>query len=164
MCEVLVRDRFPEFIQRRGGVPSYRLPAGEQEFLQFLFGKLGEEYYEYINGADLGKLADMFEVVRSLTAYFNTTIPELMTLSSNDHAEFAASLSPNKVWQYFCDRLLNEMYAFIKSRRLEDLGNMLSTMNALCNRYNSNIEHLAVMADGKKELNGAFEKRYILTL
>ena len=83
MCEKLVRDRIPEFILRRGGVPSYRLPAGEEEFLQFLFCKLGEEYYEYIDGADLEELADMFEVVRSLCTHFNTTITELMTLSSN---------------------------------------------------------------------------------
>lgn len=164
MSEELVRDRIPEFIQSRGGMPSYRLPRGEEEFLQFLFCRLGKEYYEYIDGANFGELADMLEVVRSLSAHFNTTITELMLLSRTDHALVAASMTFDEGWKHFTDRLLHEMYAFIKSQRLEDLGNMLGTMNALCKRYNSNIELLALSADGTKKLNGAFDKRYILNL
>ena len=87
MSEKLVRDNTPADIQRRFGLVSYRLPAGEEEFLQFLFAKLGEEYYKYIEAGDLDELARMFEVVRSLCAYFGSNS---MISASPYHAVSAA--------------------------------------------------------------------------
>lgn len=164
MSEILVRDKTPANIERRWGVVSYRLPAGEEEFLQFLFCKLGEEYYEYIKNGDLAELARLLEVIRSLAQCFGTSTTALRVSSGSDHALACAEIAPRKVRYYLYGRLESEMYAFVKSRDLQALANMLSTMDVLSEYSGSDMEYIEWLADEMKRDNGGFEKRYILTI
>lgn len=58
----LVRDRIPEIIQSKGGSCTTRI-LSEQEYVQMLDKKLGEELAEYLDSHDPEELADLLEVI-----------------------------------------------------------------------------------------------------
>lgn len=65
----LVRDRIPEIIRKKGGIPVTRI-LGEAEYLAELKKKIQEELSEYLSAetpeARLEEMADIFEVVTAL--------------------------------------------------------------------------------------------------
>ncbi len=65
----LVRDRIPEIIQKKGGVPETRVLA-PVEYLAELKKKFQEELTEYLSAetseARLEEMADIFEVITAL--------------------------------------------------------------------------------------------------
>jgi predicted house-cleaning noncanonical NTP pyrophosphatase (MazG superfamily) len=76
----LVRDRIPEIIVASGKTSSIRTLA-QHEYVDELKRKLGEETTEYLSAANdeaaLEELADILEVLHSLTESHGFTVEEL---------------------------------------------------------------------------------------
>lgn len=62
----LVRDKIPAVIMESGAVPEFRI-LNEEEFFKALEDKLFEEVEEYKKDRNLVELADIFQVVISLS-------------------------------------------------------------------------------------------------
>lgn len=154
MSEKLIRDKIPLIIMSKGEMVSFREAKGDEEFLQFLYAKLGEEYYEYVERGDLGELADMLEVIRALCSFFGTSPQELIKFYKPNRA-----LSFSRKVLY--EELQEVMYAFIKEKRLDKLSDMLDIMHALSIVSESSMEYVEYLADRKVKARGGFEKRYI---
>ncbi len=58
----LVRDRIPEIIRSKGGTCETRI-LSDEEYVQKLDQKLGEELAEYLASHDPEELADLLEVM-----------------------------------------------------------------------------------------------------
>ncbi len=63
----LVRDRIPEIIHSRGERVSWHI-ASANEYKEALKTKLAEEVLEYLDSGEIVELADILEVIHSLTA------------------------------------------------------------------------------------------------
>lgn len=63
----LVRDRIPEIIQSKGGTCRTRI-LSDEEYVQKLDQKLGEELAEYLDSHNPEELADLLEVVYACAA------------------------------------------------------------------------------------------------
>ncbi|MFA5004280.1 MAG: nucleoside triphosphate pyrophosphohydrolase [Candidatus Saccharimonadales bacterium] len=61
----LVRDKIPEIIEADGETPVTRI-LDEEEYLQELIKKLGEEYEEFKEAVNVEELADLQEVILAL--------------------------------------------------------------------------------------------------
>jgi predicted house-cleaning noncanonical NTP pyrophosphatase (MazG superfamily) len=61
----LVRDKIPEIIRAKGELPTTRI-LGEDEYLEELVKKLGEEYEEFKVDISVEELADLQEVILAL--------------------------------------------------------------------------------------------------
>ncbi|MBI4435720.1 NUDIX domain-containing protein [Candidatus Uhrbacteria bacterium] len=82
----LVRDRIPEIIESRGGVAiTYTADLGE--YKERLRTKLAEEVLEYLESEEVSELADVLEVVHSLTAIEGTPREQLQLIQTKKREE-----------------------------------------------------------------------------
>ncbi|MFA6805360.1 MAG: nucleoside triphosphate pyrophosphohydrolase [Candidatus Methanomethylophilaceae archaeon] len=62
----LVRDKIPAIITAEGGIPNFRM-LDDGEYLEALHAKLLEEVDEYMKSRELEELADVFQVIVSIS-------------------------------------------------------------------------------------------------
>ena len=72
----LVRDRIPEIIQAKGGTCKTRI-LSDEEYVQKLDRKLGEELAEYLDSHNPEELADLLEVMYACAALQSLTPADL---------------------------------------------------------------------------------------
>ncbi|MEK7615213.1 MAG: NUDIX domain-containing protein [Patescibacteria group bacterium] len=82
----LVRDRIPEIIQERGEIAMTH-EANQEEYKKALQTKLVEELEEYLDSEEPEELADLLEVIHSLTALHGTNREQLQLVQKQKHAE-----------------------------------------------------------------------------
>ena len=85
----LVRDNIPEIIIANDGAPVTRI-LDDEEYKRALEEKLNEEYEEVISsyGNDrCEELADMIEVIRSLSGLENKTLEEIIRIADEKKAK-----------------------------------------------------------------------------
>lgn len=78
----LVRDRIPEILEGRG-VRAVTHEATMEEYREALYAKLVEEVDEYLNNKEPEELADIMEVIHSLTALTGTPREQLQLIQNN---------------------------------------------------------------------------------
>ena len=61
----LVRDRIPEYIMSKGGIPVTHI-ADEKEYYEKLLEKMIEEFEEFKEDENLEKYVDMLEVLEAI--------------------------------------------------------------------------------------------------
>lgn len=78
----LVRDRIPEIIEASGHKCETRV-LSDDEYLMELKNKLQEEVNEYLESDSVEELADIIEVVHSLSAQSGSSIESVEEIRSN---------------------------------------------------------------------------------
>jgi predicted house-cleaning noncanonical NTP pyrophosphatase (MazG superfamily) len=82
----LVRDKIVEMIHSRGGVAN-SYTAESQEYQDRLCAKLAEEVLEYLESGEVEELADILEVIHSLTALQGTNREQLQLIQTKKREE-----------------------------------------------------------------------------
>lgn len=72
----LVRDKIPEIIRSKGIEPKIHT-ATEEEYKEKLREKLLEEVNEYLEDSNIEELADILEIVYTLSSLHDISIEEL---------------------------------------------------------------------------------------
>lgn len=89
----LVRDRIPEIIEKKGGVPEVRT-LSDTEYLQELKRKFQEELQEYLSAetdeARLEEMADIFEVITALNEVEGRSIETVIEVQKKKREERGA--------------------------------------------------------------------------
>lgn len=75
----LLRDKIPEIIKNKGGVPVTHL-ANEVEYWQKLKDKLSEEVEEFKKDENAEEMADILEVIDAIMNYKNFNREELQRI------------------------------------------------------------------------------------
>lgn len=97
----LVRDRIPEIIESSGRKCDIRVME-EQEYLEKLEAKLDEELSEFHKGHDLEELADLMEVIYSLTVALGNTVDDLERIrleKAQSRGSFDKRILLNRVYE-----------------------------------------------------------------
>ncbi|MBI4437621.1 NUDIX domain-containing protein [Candidatus Uhrbacteria bacterium] len=82
----LVRDKIVEIVQAQGQTADF-YAADEQEYKERLRAKLCEEVLEYLESEDTEELADILEVIHSLTAITGTPREQLQLIQTKKRAD-----------------------------------------------------------------------------
>lgn len=82
----LVRDKIPEYIKNRGGVPVTHI-ATDEEYWTKLKEKLIEESNEFLTSETPGELADIYEVLEAILDYKGFDKEEVTKLKMAKHEE-----------------------------------------------------------------------------
>jgi len=82
----LVRDKIPEIIEASGKKAKIRI-ADDTEYPTLLCQKLSEEVNEFIESKDPKELADIIEVIISLSKTYGISLAELVKMAEKKRAE-----------------------------------------------------------------------------
>jgi len=82
----LVRDKIPEHIKSRGGIPVTHI-ADDKEYWEKLKEKLQEEINEFIEAESYEEMADVFEVIDAITDYKKFNKEELQKVKNKKAEE-----------------------------------------------------------------------------
>jgi predicted house-cleaning noncanonical NTP pyrophosphatase (MazG superfamily) len=82
----LVRDKIPEIIEASGKKAKIRI-AGDAEYKTLLRRKLQEEVNEFLESNDPKELADIIEVILSLSKTYGISLTELLKMAEKKRAE-----------------------------------------------------------------------------
>ncbi len=76
----LVRDRIPEIIRSKGGVPITSILTDE-EYRVRLNEKLMEEVREYLEDQNIEELADIYEVILAILSIQNVSFEQMREIA-----------------------------------------------------------------------------------
>ena len=82
----LVRDKIPEYILSKGGVPVIHI-ATEEEYWQKLKEKLSEEVAEFQKDENAEEYADILEVLEAISNYKKFNNSEVKKIKDNKAKE-----------------------------------------------------------------------------
>lgn len=82
----LVRDKIPEIIEASGKKARIRI-ADDAEYPALLCRKLSEEVNEFLENNDPKELADIIEVIISLSKTYGMSLDELLMIADKKRAE-----------------------------------------------------------------------------
>lgn len=85
----LVRDRVPEIIRQKGGVPLTHV-ADEDEYTEKLKEKFQEELAEYVKDESIEEMADVFEVITAILEMKGWTIDQVIEIQKTKRQERGA--------------------------------------------------------------------------
>ena len=82
----LVRDKIPEIIKSKGGVPVIHI-ADDNEYWQKLKEKLQEEVKEFLEAESVEEMADVLEVIEAVINFKGFDKDELENVRNNKAEE-----------------------------------------------------------------------------
>lgn len=82
----LIRDKIPQVIEEQGGI-AITYTADTLEYKERLRAKLVEEVLEYLDSGEVEELADILEVIHSLTALGGTPREQLQLIQTKKRAD-----------------------------------------------------------------------------
>lgn len=85
----LVRDKIPEYIKSKGGVPVIRL-ASDEEYWDKLKEKLHEEVKEFSESESIEEIADIHEVLNAICIHKKFNMEELQLVRNKKVEERGA--------------------------------------------------------------------------
>lgn len=85
----LIRDNIPEIIEKSGKEAIVK-KLTDEEYLEALNLKLGEELQEYIESGEVEELADIVEVIYGILHYKGVSINEFESIRQNKAEERGA--------------------------------------------------------------------------
>lgn len=104
VCQKLVRDRIPELIRSKGGVPETRV-LDDHEFRAELRKKFQEELDEYLtaetSAKQLEEMADIFEVITALNEAEGRSLEAVIEAQKEkrENAALSKTKSSSKPWK-----------------------------------------------------------------
>jgi len=82
----LVRDKIPEYIKSKGGVPIIHI-ADDKEYWKKLKEKLQEEIEEFNTNETIEEMADIYEVIDAMRDYKKFDEKELLSVKEKKAKE-----------------------------------------------------------------------------